>query len=303
MPVTAVIFDLDNTLVPEMANYQRAFDDAIAPLLASLGVSVEGLRRAVFAASGELWLGLPEAGIFARLGIGSPTSLVTDLPGARFDAMRDRLSAYRRESWRRGLRACGLSDRDDRIDGGQGRRVDEVGVDGDPQHAAKVLRHGGQTGLPGRRLEVVCLVDDQPVRPARPRPRRFSPPFPDAAAAVRDAASRYRLVLATNGPGDVQRRKVEAAGLAPFFPAVIASGDIGHGKPDPRIFAHALAAIGANAADAVSVGDSIEKDVAGARSAGLRSVLVDRTRTTDGGGAERVIGSLGELGGALASFG
>ena len=259
MPVTAVIFDLDNTLVPEMANYQRAFDDAIAPLLASLGVSVEGLRRAVFAASGELWLGLPEAGIFARLGIGSPTSLVTDLPGARFDAMRDRLSAYRRESWRRGLRACGLSDRDD---------------------------------LAGP-LDLAF----------RERQRRFSPPFPDAVAAVRDAASRYRLVLATNGPGDVQQRKVEAAGLAPFFPTVIASGDIGHGKPDPRIFAHALAAIGANAADAVSVGDSIEKDVAGARSAGLRSVLVDRTRTAEGGGAERVIGSLGELGGALASFG
>src|SRR5437764_2339479 len=158
VPVTAVIFDLDNTLVPEMANYERAFDEAVAPLLASLGVSVEALRGAVFAASRELWLGAPEAGLFLRLGIGSPTSLVTDLPGERFDAMRDRLSAYRRESWRRGLKSCGLSDADD----------------------------------------LAAALDDA----FRERQRTFSPPFPDAVAAVRDAARRYRLVLATNGPGD-----------------------------------------------------------------------------------------------------
>jgi putative hydrolase of the HAD superfamily len=259
VPVTAVIFDLDNTLVPEMANYERAFDDAVAPLVASRGVAVETLRRAVFAASRELWLGMPDADVFLGLGIGSPTSMVTDLPGVRFDAMRDRLPAYRRESWRRGLRACGVSEDDD----------------------------------------LAAALDDA----FRVRQRTFAPAFPDALTAVRDTARRYRLVLATNGPGDVQRRKIDAAGLAPFFPAFIASGDIGHGKPDPRIFAHALSAIGANAADAVSVGDSIEKDVVGARTAGIRSVLVDRARTGDGGGAERVIGSLGELAGALASLG
>src|SRR5438270_1171053 len=109
MPVTAVIFDLDNTLVPEMANYERAFDDAIGPLVTPRGMSVAALRRAVFDASHELWRAAPHADLFVALGIGSPTSMVTDLPGARFDAIRGSLPAYRREAWLRGLRACGAA--------------------------------------------------------------------------------------------------------------------------------------------------------------------------------------------------
>ena len=224
MPVRAVIFDLDNKL----GNYERAFDDAVTPLISSGGVAASALRRAVFEASRDLWLGSVHADLFVRLGIGSPTSLVTDLPGTSYDAMRPWLLEYRREAWVRGLRACGA-----------------------PEAQA-------------------ALLDSA----FRKRQRSFSPAYADALAAVRDAASRYALVIATNGPGDVQRRKLEASGLAPFFPVVVASGDVGHGKPEPAIFAAALSAIGADAADAVSVGDSIEKDVAGARSAGIRSVLV-----------------------------
>ena len=39
-------------------------------------------------------------------------------------------------------------------------------------------------------------------------------------------------------------------------------------KPDPRIFAQALEALGVPAADAVHVGDSAESDIAGAAAAG-----------------------------------
>ena len=255
---SAVIFDLDNTLVPEMANYERAFDDGVASLLSSAGLAPSTLRRAVFGASRELWLGSPHADLFVRLGIGSPTSLVTDLPGARFDAIREWLPAYRREAWRRGLEANGVNDE----------------------------------ALAGE-LDAAF----------RARQRAFSPPYSDALAAVRRAARGYKLVLATNGPGDVQRWKLKASGLAPYLPIVIASGDVGHGKPDPKIFADALAAIGARADDAVSVGDSVEKDVAGAREAGVRSVLVARSgQPLDGGGADQVITSLDELEAALWSL-
>ena len=258
MPIKAVIFDLDNTLVPEMENYERAFVDAVAPLVAAHAIDAIELRRAVFDASRDLWLGSLHADRFRLLGIGSPTSMVTDLPGAPYDAIREWLPAYRREAWLRGLRTRGV--------------IDAEGL--------------------AERLDVAF----------RERQRAFAPPFDDALAAVRDAAGRYALVLATNGPGDVQRRKLDASGLAAFFPVVVASGDIGLGKPDERFFAHALSAIGVRAADAISVGDSEEKDVLGARSAGVRSVLLDR----GGGGidshAERVIRTLDQLASVLASI-
>jgi putative hydrolase of the HAD superfamily len=46
-------------------------------------------------------------------------------------------------------------------------------------------------------------------------------------------------------------------------------------KPDPRIFAPALAALGLAAERVAYVGDSVAIDVRGARAAGLEPVLLD----------------------------
>ena len=54
------------------------------------------------------------------------------------------------------------------------------------------------------------------------------------------------------------------------------SGDHGISKPDARLFGHALASLGATAAESVHVGDSWDKDVAGALGAGLRVVWFNR---------------------------
>lgn len=65
------------------------------------------------------------------------------------------------------------------------------------------------------------------------------------------------------------------AGLAPLVDAVLTSAEEGVAKPDPAIFAQALARAGAaDPAAALHVGDSVEHDVAGARAAGMRAALV-----------------------------
>ena len=64
--------------------------------------------------------------------------------------------------------------------------------------------------------------------------------------------------------------------LRPFFDAVVVSGDVGVKKPDPAIFAPALEQTGLATDEALFVGDSPEDDVAGARAAGLRPVLIRR---------------------------
>ena len=99
---------------------------------------------------------------------------------------------------------------------------------------------------------------------------------PDADAVVRDLVRDHRLALVTNGAPDVQREKLSHTALAPSFEAMIISAEIGVGKPDPRIFEAALAALDVAPEDAVMIGDSLVRDVTGAHAAGLRAIWIDR---------------------------
>jgi putative hydrolase of the HAD superfamily len=84
------------------------------------------------------------------------------------------------------------------------------------------------------------------------------------------------MAVATNGPADVQRIKLSVSGLRRHFSVVVASSEIGAGKPDPRILTETAERLGVPIADAIAIGDSLEKDVAGARAAGMRIVWVNR---------------------------
>jgi putative hydrolase of the HAD superfamily len=95
----------------------------------------------------------------------------------------------------------------------------------------------------------------------------------DALAAARAAGARTALL--TNGPGNVQRPKVEQFGLAACVDFVGITGEIGHWKPAPEAFLHVLAKLGVAPRDAVMVGDSIDFDIEPARRLGMRTVWVD----------------------------
>ncbi len=101
-------------------------------------------------------------------------------------------------------------------------------------------------------------------------------PFPEVPAALRALrAGGARLVVLSNW--DVSLHEALAAtGLAPLVDGAVSSAEAGAAKPDPRAFAAALAVAGVAAQEAVHIGDSIEHDVAGARAAGVRPVLVAR---------------------------
>jgi putative hydrolase of the HAD superfamily len=102
--------------------------------------------------------------------------------------------------------------------------------------------------------------------------------FPDVAPAL--AALRDRgLALAVVSNFDARLPRLLAdLGLATLVDGVFHSTAAGVAKPDPGIFADAVASLGVPPAAAVHVGDSPEEDVAGALVAGLAAVLVDRTR-------------------------
>jgi putative hydrolase of the HAD superfamily len=90
-------------------------------------------------------------------------------------------------------------------------------------------------------------------------------------------------------------RILEGLDLARWFESVTLSSQVGATKPAGAIFARALAHHGVDAARALHVGDSPAEDYEGARAAGLRAALIDRSgRHADRPGLVRV-GSLAAL--------
>ncbi len=62
--------------------------------------------------------------------------------------------------------------------------------------------------------------------------------------------------------------------IAPFFSRIFVSSDVGMRKPDPRFFEACLSSIRTRPANAIFVGNSPKHDVAGAKSAGMRAILL-----------------------------
>lgn len=95
------------------------------------------------------------------------------------------------------------------------------------------------------------------------------------------AGTGVRLGLVSNSDGTVAEQMVAAkvcqVGEGEGVPVVVVidSAVVGIEKPDPRIFALALAALGTDPASTVHVGDAVFADVAGARAAGLRPLHLD----------------------------
>lgn len=97
---------------------------------------------------------------------------------------------------------------------------------------------------------------------------------PDAAPLLgRLRARGLRILVVSNFDARV-RGVLAALGLADLIDQVTISSEAGAAKPDPRIFATALAAAALAPADVLHVGDTAREDLAAARAAGLEVVLV-----------------------------
>ncbi len=82
-----------------------------------------------------------------------------------------------------------------------------------------------------------------------------------------------RIGLVSNGQRDLDEFTVHH-GLD--VDAVVGSKAHGRTKPHPSIFVAALEALGVRADETAMVGDSYEDDIEGARSLGMRAILLDR---------------------------
>ena len=102
--------------------------------------------------------------------------------------------------------------------------------------------------------------------------------YEDAPPTLEALRTRYRLGLITNGPSEIQQRKIERFGLRNYLDVLIVSEEVGLAKPDPAIFALALEQLGVGPAAALFVGDSPEHDLRGAAAAGIAYIWMNPAR-------------------------
>ena len=127
--------------------------------------------------------------------------------------------------------------------------------------------------------------------------KRFGEPgvwhiFDDVLPTL-DALAAHGINLGIISNWDERLRPLlEQLGLAKYFEAIIISSEVGFTKPSPVIFEHTAKKMGLAPEFILHVGDSLESDVAGAKSAGFKALLIDRG---EGEAKEGCIRSLREL--------
>jgi len=98
--------------------------------------------------------------------------------------------------------------------------------------------------------------------------------WPGVAEALAEIGARCRTAIVTDGLAVMQRRKVEALGLAARVDEVLYCWEHDAAKPAPTCYFEALRRLGARAEEAVVIGDRPDHDMAAARAVGCRSIRV-----------------------------
>jgi putative hydrolase of the HAD superfamily len=237
LPIKAVVFDLDETLVHEKASVDAAFLATCALAQETHGIDPAALHETVITRAREIWYAAPMRPYCRAVGISSWEGLAGPFGGDDdyTKALAEWTPGYRVTAWQRALRDHGVED---------------------PRLAA-------------------ALAARFPIE----RHKRHAP-YDDALAAVEALKGTHRLAVLTNGIASIQRAKMRGAQLPDCFDPVVYSGDLRIGKPDRRIFEHLLIKLDTPGNQALMVGDTLERDIRGARNAGLRTVWINRFGTS-----------------------
>ncbi|WP_164779820.1 HAD family hydrolase [Paenibacillus kobensis] len=94
----------------------------------------------------------------------------------------------------------------------------------------------------------------------------------DAEEILSYCKKKYKVALVTNGKTAIQYGKIDNLGLRGYFDAIVVSEEAGIKKPDPAIFAKALAELSLTPEQCVFIGDHPVNDIAGAARAGINGI-------------------------------
>jgi putative hydrolase of the HAD superfamily len=112
----------------------------------------------------------------------------------------------------------------------------------------------------------------------------------------------YYCIIATSAPHSGTEEMIKALeriGAERYFRKFFSSKDLGISKPDPGFFLEICRQSGFDVSETVSIGNLCWKDIAGAKSAGLRTILFDEKMEQQCSEADYTIKDFNELTGAL----
>ncbi len=230
MPLRAVLFDLDDTVIVDEAVSREAFE-----AVARYARNKHGAEEARFACDAAeqarvLWAAGPCYAFCRYLGISAFECLWGRFEGdGEFTDLRKWAFAFREQVFDHALRQ--------------------------------------------QMIESVEGSRDLAVAFGRER-RLLQRLMPDAREVLTRLSARYALGLLTNGAPDLQREKIVASGTESLFKQIVISGIYGMGKPHREIFLHLTDRLGVSPSEAVMVGNSLERDILGARNSGITSILM-----------------------------
>jgi putative hydrolase of the HAD superfamily len=228
MPLRAVLFDLDDTVIVDEAVSREAFEAVARYARDKHGAEEARFARDAAEQARVLWAAGPCSGFCRYLGISAFECLWGRFEGdGEFADLR---------KWAFGFRE-------------------------------QVFDHA----LRQQMIESVEGSRDLAEAFARER-RLLQRLMPDALEILTRLSGRYTLGLLTNGAPDLQREKIAASGTESLFSQIVISGVYGIGKPHPEIFLHLTDRLGVSPAEAAMVGNSLERDIQGARDSGIISI-------------------------------
>jgi putative hydrolase of the HAD superfamily len=98
--------------------------------------------------------------------------------------------------------------------------------------------------------------------------------LPGTRDALERIRQQYSIAVISNSDGKIDA-VLRRCGIRDCFASITDSGNVGHEKPHPAIFAAALREMKADPADSLYVGDVYSVDYVGAGNAGMQAVLFD----------------------------
>ena len=82
----------------------------------------------------------------------------------------------------------------------------------------------------------------------------------------------YKIYIITNGLVELQMPRIMNSKIAPYISNIIVSEEVGISKPNRKIFDTLLERVNLNQNEVVMIGDSIEKDIMGAKNAHIKNI-------------------------------
>ncbi len=100
--------------------------------------------------------------------------------------------------------------------------------------------------------------------------------FPNSQKTMQELKNRgYIVGVLTNGPSDLQHKKMEKSGLLPYCDILVVSGDVGVHKPSPEIFKYTADKLGLKTEECVYVGDHPINDIKGSTDSGMKAIRMN----------------------------